>query len=49
MDLVAIETLAEWKLLLNAIQKNPPTFQREEVKYTYSFDLNVMAWFSYDY
>jgi len=38
MDLVAIETLAEWKLLVNAIHKNPPTFQREAVR---AFNCNI--------
>jgi hypothetical protein len=31
MDTVAIETFAEWKLIVNAIQQNPPTFERDQV------------------
>jgi hypothetical protein len=32
MDAVAIETFAEWKLLVNAIQQNPPKFELDEVR-----------------
>ena len=33
MDTVAVETFAEWKLLVNAIQQNPPTLERDQVTY----------------
>ena len=50
MDLVAIETLAEWKLLLNAIHKTPPTFQRDAVRALISLGIveyrfELVGWF----
>ena len=46
----AIETLAEWKLLLNAIHKTPPTFQRDAVRALISLGIveyrsKLVGWF----
>ena len=39
MDTVAIETLAEWKLLVNAINKDPPKVVLDKVHFQFHFKM----------